>query len=95
MQGGSGMYSKGDKISVIKGDLTGLKGTVIAIEESGILTFKPMGIEQLEKPLQIEIGCVTKYFEPGDMVRVTESKYKGETGQVIDVEGRKVCVVLD
>jgi ribosomal protein L24 len=39
------MYSKGDKISVIKGDLTGLKGTVVAIEESGILTFKPMGIE--------------------------------------------------
>jgi hypothetical protein len=44
LQGGSSMYAKGDKISIIKGDLTGLKGTVVAIEESGNLTFKPMGI---------------------------------------------------
>jgi ribosomal protein L24 len=35
MQGGSGMYAKGDKISIVKGDLTGLKGIVVAIEESG------------------------------------------------------------
>lgn len=38
---------------------------------------------------------VSKYFEPGDMVRIIEAKYKGETGQVIDVEGSKVSVVLD
>lgn len=38
---------------------------------------------------------VAKYFEPGDLVRVTEAKYKGETGQVIDVEGSKVSMILD
>lgn len=29
------------------------------------------------------------------MVRIIEAKYKGETGQVIDVEGSRVSVVLD
>jgi ribosomal protein L24 len=28
-------------------------------------------------------------------VRVTEGKYKGETGRVIDIDGKKVSVVLD
>ena len=63
-----------------KGDLTGIKGTVIAIEEGGLVTFKPTGYPKLTKPLQIDISMVSKYFEPGDMVRVTEAKYKGETG---------------
>lgn len=30
------IYVKGDKISVIKGDFTGLKGTVISIEDNQI-----------------------------------------------------------
>ena len=40
---------------------------------------------------------LTKYFEPGDLVRVSEGKYKGDTGQVIDVDPKtnKVSVVLD
>ena len=49
----------------------------------------------MTKPLQIDIAMVSKYFEPGDMVRVTEAKYKGETGQVIDVEGPKISMILD
>jgi len=35
LQGGTTVYAKGDKISVNKGDLKGLKGTVVAIEEGG------------------------------------------------------------
>lgn len=50
-QGGQNAYAKGDKIEVIKGDLTGLKGTVIAIEEGSQVTFKAIGIPQLDKPL--------------------------------------------
>lgn len=42
-QGGSCLYAKGDKISVTKGDFTGLKGAVVAIEDNGQLTFKPIG----------------------------------------------------
>jgi len=95
MQGGNTVYTKGDKIQINKGDLMGIRGTVISIEEGGMVTFKPIGFPELEKPLQIDLGFVSKYFEPGDPVRITEGKYKGETGQVIDVEGRKVSLVLD
>lgn len=95
LHGGTTEYAKGDKIQVNKGDLNGIKGVVVTIEEGGLVTFTPTGYPELTKPLQIDIGMVSKYFEPGDLVRVTEAKYKGETGQVIDVEGGKVSMILD
>ena len=97
LRGGTTVYTKGDKITVIKGDLTGIKGTVVAIEEGGLVTFKPLNLPQFPKPLQIDISMLTKYFEPGDVIRVTEGKYKGDTGTVLDIEKKssKVSVVLD
>ena len=97
MKGGTTFFTKGDKIRVHKGDLTGIKGTVITIEEGGLVTFKPMNLAELKRPLQIDISMLTKYFEPGDLVRVNEGKYKGDTGQVIDVDPKNnsVSVVLD
>ena len=83
---------KGDKISVNKGECTGMRGNVIEIE-GGMVTFKPIDLPQLGF-LQVDIGHVSKYFEPGDMVRITEGKYRGETGQVMDVDGNKVSMVL-
>ena len=84
---------KGDKIQVNKGDCTGVRGSVIEIE-GGMLTFKPIDLPGLDL-LQIDIGHVSKYFEPGDLVRITEGKYRGDTGQVMDVDGNKVSMVLD
>lgn len=43
MQGGQTVYMKGDKISVNKGECTGMRGTVIEIE-GGMVTFKPIDI---------------------------------------------------
>ena len=93
MQGGKTVYMKGDKISVNKGECTGMRGTVIEIE-GGMVTFKPIDVPKLGL-LQYDIAHVSKYFEPGDMVRITEGKYKGETGQVMDVDGNRVSMVLD
>ena len=76
---------------MLKGDLTGLKGTVVAISENGLITFKPIGVPKITKPLEIDAQNVCKYFEPGDLVRVIEAKYKG----VLDVDGPNVSVVLD
>lgn len=92
MQGGQTVYMKGDKISVNKGDCTGMRGSVIEIE-GGMLTFKPIDIPL--DLLQIDIAHVSKYFEPGDLVRITEGIYRGDTGQVMDVDGHKVSMVLD
>ena len=78
LQGGETVYMKGDKISVHKGEYTGMRGTVIEIE-GGFVTFKSIDFPDFD-PLQVDITFVSKYFEPGDMVRVTEGKYRGETG---------------
>jgi len=54
-----------------------------------------MNFPEIKKPLFIDISMLNKYFEAGDLVRVTEGKYKGDTGTVLDVDGNKVSVVLD
>lgn len=38
------MYTKGDKIKVIKGDMNGVKGTVISVEEGGNVNFNTINI---------------------------------------------------
>lgn len=85
IRGGTANFAKGDKISVNKGDLNGLKGTIDAIDDTQV-TFKAIGFENaLRHPLTVDVSMVSKYFEPGDQVRIIEAKYKGETGQVIEV----------
>jgi transcription elongation factor len=55
-----------------------------------------LGIPSLaKKQLEVELDMVVKYFEPGDLVRILDGKYKGETGQVIDIEEGRVSMVLD
>lgn len=94
-KGGSAIYAKGDKISVIKGDLNGLKGIVSSVEDSKVF-FCATGIPSLaKKQLEVDIEMVAKYFEPGDFVRILEGKYKGETGQVIDIEDGKLSMLLE
>jgi ribosomal protein L24 len=43
MTGGSAIYAKGDKIAVNKGEFTGIKGTVVSLEDAHI-TFTAIGI---------------------------------------------------
>lgn len=64
MQGNSSDINKGDKINVIKGDLTGLSGQVVTIEGTDVL-FKP-SIDGFEDDLRLPMDFVVKYFEPGD-----------------------------
>lgn len=54
LRGGAAIYAKGDKISVNKGDLTGLKGTVISIEDTTI-TFQAIGVPSFKKPLEVDV----------------------------------------
>lgn len=80
---------------MIRGDLNGLKGTVSSVEDSKVF-FLALGIPSLaKKQLEVELDMVVKYFEPGDLVRILDGKYKGETGQVIDIEEGRVSMVLD
>lgn len=85
--------NKGDKIRVIKSDLNGVTGTVVSIED-GQLLFKP-NIPDFNDNLKLDSKFVSKYFEPGDKVRVIEGKYKGETGLVTSNENKFCDVVLN
>ena len=38
---------------------------------------------------------MTKFFEPGDDVRVIEGRYKGETGLVTKLDGKFAIIALD
>lgn len=93
LEGNAVDITKGDKIRVTKGDLNGLTGTVVAIEDNQVI-FKP-NMEDFNENLKLDTSFVVKYFEPGDNVRVIEGKYKGETGIVTQLEGRYVLIVLD
>lgn len=92
LQGNNSDINKGDKIRVIKGDLNGLYGTVITIENGDVL-FKP-NIEGLEDNLKLNADFVVKYFEPGDQVRIIDGKFKGETGIVVSIEGSFASIAL-
>ena len=60
--------------------MNGVKGTVISVEEGGNVNFNTINIPNQTLQLSVDISSLTKYFEPGDLVRVTEGKYKGDTG---------------
>lgn len=93
LEGNSVDVTKGDKIKVVKGDLNGLSGTVVSID-NGEVTFKPH-MENFDENLKLDVTNVVKYFEPGDDVRVIEGKYKGETGTVTALEGKFAMIAID
>jgi transcription elongation factor SPT5 len=86
MPGSQTEICKGDKIRVIKGDLTGINGQVLSVEsDTGFIIFKP-NFEGLDQDLRIEASNVVKYFEAGDHVRVIDGKYRAEVGIVVSSE---------
>jgi transcription elongation factor SPT5 len=94
MKSGSSIFAKGDKISINRGDFNGLKG-IIETRDDNQISFKALNIPQLTQTLTVETSFVSKYFEPGDMIRVVEGKYKGDTGKVIGVDEKSASVMLD
>ena len=88
-------FSKGDKIRVVAGDLTGINGQVVSMEiDTGFITFIPIGLEGFTSELKLEVKNVVKYFEPGDHVRVIDGRYAGETGLVISSETNDKDIVF-
>ena len=47
LHGGNSVYMKGDKIRVNKGECTGMRGTVIEID-NGMVTFKALDLPELD-----------------------------------------------
>lgn len=93
LDGGSVDIAKGDKIRIVKGDFTGITGSVVSLEEKQVL-FKP-NLEGFNDIIKYDVANVVKFFEPGDDVRVIEGKYKGETGLVTKIDGGSAYISLD
>jgi len=86
----SKIFSKGDVIKIIEGELKNLTGKVEQIDDN-LIKFRP-NIEEYESMLEIDFNSVIKYFKPGDSVRVIYGHFKGEKGLVTKLHKNKVYI---
>ena len=84
----SRIFSKGDVIKIVKGELSNLTGKIDQIE-GNLIKFRP-NIDNYDSMLEIDYKSATKYFSIGDSVRVISGHYKGEKGIVTKIIGAKV-----
>jgi transcription elongation factor SPT5 len=70
---------------VIEGELQGAMGTIQKIENDQVI-FKPTNLDGFVDNLGIDHSFCVKYFEQGDLIRLIDGKYKGETGMVTAIE---------
>jgi transcription elongation factor SPT5 len=76
------VYSKSDKVRVVKGDLKNLTGRVFSATESTV-TLVPDILELSDQKLEFPGADVSKYFEQGDHVKVLNGRYARQTGMVV------------
>jgi transcription elongation factor SPT5 len=84
------IFSKGDIIKIINGELKNLTGKVETIDEN-LIKFRPH-IDQYDNMLEIDHKSVIKYFRAGDAVRVIGGHFKGEKGIVTKISGAHVYI---
>ena len=78
--------SAGDAVAVVRGDLAGLTGRVVAVNAGGTFTLEPSAQSKaalgMNAHLEVPLDEAAKTFEPGDHVKVYAGMYAGETGTV-------------
>ena len=76
-----------DKITIIKGDLSGAIGVITNFDVGGTqVTFKPLNLEGCDVEMQVDRDHCVKYFGLGDAVQIIDGKYNGECGIVVGLE---------
>ena len=79
----------GDTVEVIEGDLVGMRGKLVSIDEGGnTVKLKPNNAADLGGTDEVEFlaSQVRKYIAVGAHVKVTDGRYANETGVVVAVE---------
>lgn len=84
------MFDKGDRVVVTSGDLRGVTGLVLAVR-GGQVDIKP-ALEDLGELLPFPAPLLQKYWEAGDLVRVSRGPQEGLVGDVVRVEGASCWV---
>ncbi|KAK8890155.1 hypothetical protein M9Y10_034915 [Tritrichomonas musculus] len=77
-----------------EGEYNGLAVKILAINEKNA-TVKPLDDKFGDVELQVEITKLSKYFKPGDHVKVTSGSYHDQTGEVLVINDKTASVVLD
>lgn len=88
------VYSLGDKVRVVRGDVKGLTGTVVGLHD-GIINLAPHLKELSDQKFEFPADDVCKYFESGDYVKVVSGRYSGKTGIVVSCKDQTADVLCD
>jgi len=79
-------FTKGDIVIVKEGELQNLKAEVVAVNNiTGEVTIDPLDAKVRGSLLDFPPSDLSKYFEPGNHVKVVSGKYAGETGTVVKI----------
>jgi transcription elongation factor SPT5 len=91
----SGDFIPGDMVEVFQGEQQGIRGKTLAIH-SDVLTLEVTEGQLRGTKFESPIKAVRKLFTEGDNVKVLSgSKYSGETGMVLKVEGDFVSILTN
>jgi len=85
---------KGDKVKVVSGDLIGLVGVVLEVNED----FVKVDFDKfngITEPFNFKPSELTKVFEVGNHVEVTTGNHKGLTGTIIKIEDNRVSLLTE
>ena len=83
---------KGDKVKVIKGDLNGLYGVVLEVNQDSVkVDF--IDTEYFNEPMLFKASDLMKMFEVGNYVEVTNGSHKGLTGTIIKIDDNRAHII--
>eukprot|EP00968_Pinguiococcus_pyrenoidosus_P026203 scaffold7060_cov280-Pinguiococcus_pyrenoidosus.AAC.8 len=94
---GVAVYTKGDRVRAISGDLENLVGTVSKIDPLSQLIYVKADNKDITMDVAFQPEQLAKLIQSGDHVKVIGGRYTGETGTVIDVdvlEGEMVARIV-
>ena len=84
---------KGDRVRIVKGDLTNVTGSVVRIKGK-LVEIKP-DIKEIPHSIDQDISVVAKHFTAGEHVAVVAGKYQGERGLLTKVAGDSCFLVSE
>jgi transcription elongation factor SPT5 len=85
---------KGDMVTVIDGELIGVKGVVHEVNSDSVIVI-PKDKSYHGPPMVFSPPQLQKYFEEGSFCKVISGKYEGETGYVVSSDRDTVTLYSD
>eukprot|EP01135_Chromosphaera_perkinsii_P005299 Nk52_evm7s335 gene=Nk52_evmTU7s335 len=93
---GQVVYTKGDSVEVVEGELTNLTGIVEKVDGETITVLpKHEDLQELGDALQFQRRQLRKFFKMGDHVKVINGLHNGETGLVVRIDDGVVIFFSD